>query len=77
MCQVLSSRSLQRRFSFNFEFHHNYLIDYLIGNLMFDVIITSFEIFELLLGCNMHSVVLASSTTWGLGYINIYTKYIN
>ena len=23
MCQVLSPRSLQRRFSFNFEFHHN------------------------------------------------------
>ena len=53
MCQVLSPRSLQRGFSFNFEFHHNYLIDYLIGYLMFDDVITSFEIFELLLGCNM------------------------
>ena len=59
MCQVLSPRSLQKRFSFNFEFHHNYLIDYLIGYLigylMFDVIITSLEIFELLLGCNKNN----------------------
>ena len=54
MYQVLSPRSLQRRFSFNCEFHHNYLIGYLIDYLMFDVIITSSEIFELLLGCNYY-----------------------
>ena len=53
MCQVLSPRSLQRRFSFNCEFHHNYLIGYLIDYLMFDVIITSSEIFQLLLGCKI------------------------
>ena len=54
MCQVLSPRSLQRRFSFNCEFHHNYLIGYLIDYLMFDAIIISSEIFELLLGCISH-----------------------
>ena len=66
MCQVLSPRSVQRRFSFNFEFHHNYLIGYLIDYLMFDVIITSFEIFESLLGCNYCMFNLHCLNEWAV-----------
>ena len=68
----MSPRSLQRRFSFNFEFHHNYLIDYLIGYLMFDVIITSFEIFESLLGCNY--MYICSSDVIGYEYLHYISE---
>ena len=44
LCHVLSPKFLQRGFLFICEFHHNYL--------MYDVIITSYEIFEL--RCNFH-----------------------
>ena len=73
MYRLLSPRSLQRKFLFNCEFHRNYLIGYLIGYpidyLMFDVIITSPEIFKLLLECNImcvHNVCCPSPSNQAL-----------